>query len=53
MLMLIDFMQIVVADPADKKWMDIIYMAALPIAILIGANSGRGQATKRQAEEIN
>ena len=36
-ILFIMFMQIVIADPPAKKRMDIIYMGALPIAVLLGA----------------
>ena len=36
-LLFINFLQIVIADPKPKKSMTIVYMIAFPIAILIGA----------------
>ncbi len=36
-LLFVYFLQIVIQDPAAKKWMDIVYMGAFPIAVLYGA----------------
>ncbi len=36
-LLFVMFLQIVISDPQAKKWMDIIYMGALPIGVLTGA----------------
>jgi uncharacterized membrane protein YbjE (DUF340 family) len=36
-LVFVMFLQIVISDPQAKKWMDIVYMGALPIGVLIGA----------------
>jgi hypothetical protein len=36
-LVFIMYLQIVIADPAPKKWMDVIYMGVLPVSILQGA----------------
>jgi ABC-type transport system involved in cytochrome c biogenesis permease subunit len=36
-LVFVMFLQIVIADPQAKKWMDIVYMGVLPIGVLIGA----------------
>jgi len=39
-LVFVMYLQIVIADPAPKKWMDVIYMGVLPVAILQGAKWG-------------
>jgi hypothetical protein len=46
-LLFVMFLQIVVGDPPAKKWMDIIYMGALPIGVLLGAK----QASLRNYSE--
>ncbi len=47
-LLFIMFTQIVIADPPSKKWMDIIYMGALPIAILLGAKRAVDRSFKHE-----
>jgi hypothetical protein len=49
-LMFIMFMQIVIADPPAKKRMDIIYMGALPIAILLGAKRAVDRSFKSEPQ---
>lgn len=41
-LIFVNYLQIVIADPAAKKWMDALYMVAFPLAILWGAKWGAG-----------
>lgn len=45
-LVFVMYLQIVIGDPAPKKWMDVIYMGVLPVAILQGAKWGDYAARK-------
>ena len=49
-ILFIMFMQIVIADPPAKKRMDIIYMGALPIAVLLGAKRAIDRSYARESE---
>ena len=49
-LLFIMFSQIVIADPPAKKRMDIIYMGALPIAILLGAKRAVDRSFEREPQ---
>lgn len=49
-LLFIMFMQIVIADPPDKKRMDIIYMGAFPIAILLGAKRAVDRSLQHESQ---
>jgi hypothetical protein len=37
-LLFANYMQVVIGDPEAKKWMDMLYMVAFPIAVLLGAS---------------
>ncbi len=41
-LLFVMFLQVVVADPLAKKWMDLVYLAVLPVSVLVGAKRGSG-----------
>ena len=50
-ILFIMFMQIVISDPPAKKRMDIIYMGALPIAILLGAKRAIDGSYTHEAQD--
>lgn len=52
-LIFVYFLQIVIADPPAKKWMDIIYMGAFPIAILWGAKWTLERAYRRGTDPVS
>ncbi len=43
-LLFANYLQIVIADPEAKKWMDVLYMGAFPIAVLLGARWSMNRA---------